>query len=214
LIVAVLALLFGDNWIGRIGTSSPPVEQPAVEQTPDLVSTGDIESAARGDRGNGFAQPASPPDLEVAPQAKSSENAGAKAAPSQVLAAAGGDNELLPDQAELVALLRGTLRAVSSGMKTGDYSRLLESATADFARHNSERRLQRVFSAGGVWDSGQTDAAPPNFEFPPTLTDGVLRMRGAFVLEQGVLQFDTLYRHSAGGWKLHGVAVKYMNARQ
>jgi hypothetical protein len=115
----------------------------------------------------------------------------------------------IPDEAGLAKLVWSTMAAVDHANNTRNYTVLRALGSRDFQATNSEAQLAAAFF--GLRQQGvnliDTLAIEPEYEFPPRIEGGALRIRGAFRMRPQAVQFDLLYAW-APGWLLKGVAVR------
>ena len=121
----------------------------------------------------------------------------------------------VPDDMALAKLLWSTMAAIDHANKTGNYSVLRSLGSPGFQQGNSVENLAAVFAVlrQERLDLADTLVFQPNYEFPPVIVQGLLRLRGMFRMRPRGVQFDLLYQWN-GGWTLHGVAVRSVATTQ
>lgn len=121
----------------------------------------------------------------------------------------------VPDDMALAKLLWSTMAAIDHANKTGNYSVLRSLGSPGFQQANSVENLGAVFAVlrQERLDLADTLVFQPVYEFPPTIVQGLLRLRGTFRMRPRGVQFDLLFQWN-GGWTLHGVAVRSVATTQ
>jgi hypothetical protein len=115
----------------------------------------------------------------------------------------------IPDEGGVAKLVWSTMAALDHANKTGNYAVLRGLGSRDFQGTNSEAVLSRAFAALRLQGVNLIDtlAIEPEYEFPPHLEGGALRIRGAFRMRPQAVQFDLLFAWNQG-WMLHAIAVR------
>jgi hypothetical protein len=115
----------------------------------------------------------------------------------------------IPDETGIARLVWSTMAAVDHANKTGNYAVLRGLGSPDFQASNSEVALSGVFVPLRQQRLNLSDtlSIEPDYEFPPRLEGGLLRVRGAFRMRPQAIQFDLLFQWNQG-WMLQGIAVR------
>jgi hypothetical protein len=125
-------------------------------------------------------------------------------------AAAAQDTPAPPDRFETARLVWNTLIAVDHANRTGNYSVLRDLAAPGFRKANDPARLAAIFAKVREQELGLGRvvlAAPVYAEPPKVLENGLYRVKGSFPARPVGVNFDLLYQHAEGEWRLFGIGV-------
>ena len=124
-------------------------------------------------------------------------------------------NPPLPDSFKLDMLIRTTLIALSQANQTGNYTVLRDLGAPSFQLSNSAARLTEAFAD---LRQRKLDFSPILF-FNPKLVrqpavDGAgrLRLTGFMDTQPERINFDMMFEHVGGDWRLFGLAVQMQPA--
>ena len=114
------------------------------------------------------------------------------------------------DENTALRLIWSTMIGIQQANDSGNYSVFRDIAAPGFQAANNPAQLTQLFS--GIRDSAtdlsHTLMITPEYEIAPQVRDdGLLRMRGRFVMRPKPINFDLLYQQVKGQWRLVGVAV-------
>lgn len=114
----------------------------------------------------------------------------------------------LPDQ--ILYLIRSTLLTLDAANRTGNYSVLRESATAEFQQRNSTADLALIFAdlrRRGV-DLAPVAVTVPHLSVQPVPdAQGRLRLAGQIAAGAQTVGFDLVFVVAAEHWKLDAVSI-------
>lgn len=121
----------------------------------------------------------------------------------------------MPDPYKMSMLIRTTLIALSQANLTGNYTVLRDLGSPAFQATNSAARLTEAFTD---LRQRRLDFAPVLFVNPklvrqPSLDEaGRLRLRGFMETRPEQINFDMMFEHVGGDWRLFGLAVQMQQA--
>jgi hypothetical protein len=121
----------------------------------------------------------------------------------------------MPDPYKMSMLIRTTLIALSQANLTGNYTVLRDLGSPAFQAVNSAARLTEAFTE---LRQRRLDFSPILFFDPklvrePALDEaGRLRLRGFIETRPEQINFDMLFEHVGGDWRLFGLAVQMQPA--
>lgn len=125
-------------------------------------------------------------------------------------ASAAPDRVPLPDRAETARLVWSTLIAVDQANKTGNYSVLRDLGAPGFRNANNPARLAGIFEKLREPDIGLGRAVlyAPEYSEPPKIQEnGMLRVTGVIPMRPEGVEFDMLFQHVDGAWRLFGIGI-------
>ncbi len=115
----------------------------------------------------------------------------------------------VPSSEALVVMIRSTLLALSHANTTNNYSVLNSLGTRSFQAKNPPRQLASTFQAfrDNRIDMSPVVAIAPQLALQPTITNGTLRLVGAFPSRPMQVNFDLNFVPEDGAWKMSDMAV-------
>ena len=122
---------------------------------------------------------------------------------------------VMPDPYKMSMLIRTTLIALSQANLTGNYTVLRDLGSPAFQAVNSAARLTEAFTE---LRQRRLDFSPILFFDPklvrePALDEaGRLRLRGFIETRPEQINFDMMFEHVGGDWRLFGLAVQMQPA--
>lgn len=117
---------------------------------------------------------------------------------------------VMPDEASLVALVRGAILALNQANLTGDYAVLRGLGSAGFREANSAEALAASFAnlRGRGLDLGPVAVIEPRlFRAAAIDGDGYLRITGYFPSRPEQVNYDMAFEFGDGRWQLFGIGV-------
>lgn len=117
---------------------------------------------------------------------------------------------VMPDEASLVALVRGAILALNQANVTGDYAVLSALAAPGFRDANSAASLAASFAnlrTRGI-DLSPVAVIDPRLFRPAAIDgDGYLRVTGYFPSRPEQVNYDLAFEFIEGRWRLFGIGV-------
>ncbi|MEJ0005123.1 MAG: hypothetical protein WDM77_01710 [Steroidobacteraceae bacterium] len=116
----------------------------------------------------------------------------------------------VPNDAELVALLRATLEKVDYGNKTGDYHTLYGELTPQVQKVVDLPKLSAALEGFRKLrvDMGPVTRTIPLYEHPPQVSpDGLLLLRGTFPTSPREIRFDFGFARIDDQWRIQALTV-------
>ncbi len=116
----------------------------------------------------------------------------------------------MPDAYKLNMMIRSSIIALNQANQTGNYTVLQDLAAPAFRASNDSARLTQIFAA---LRQRQLDLTPVLFFTPKLIAEpqiapnGLLRLTGYFPTAPERVNFDLLYQHADGQWRLFGIGV-------
>jgi hypothetical protein len=114
----------------------------------------------------------------------------------------------IPQEAELMVLLRSTLLAVNQAGLTGNYTVLRDLGSPGFRSKNSAEHLMANFQSIRNIDMGSVAVLPANLVRQPAIdANGRLRLTGFFPSKPGQVNFDLAFEVVDSRWRLSAMAL-------
>jgi hypothetical protein len=114
----------------------------------------------------------------------------------------------IPQEVELMILLRSTLLSVNHANLTGNYTVLRDLGTPDFQRQNSADRLLANFQSIRNIDIGAVAVLSANLVREPSIdAKGRLRLTGFFPSKPEQVNFDLAFEMIDRRWRLSSMAL-------
>ncbi|MGF7162256.1 hypothetical protein FHS85_003899 [Rhodoligotrophos appendicifer] len=132
---------------------------------------------------------------------------------AQVSATAGGieRSQDIPQDRELIAIIRGTVTAFDQANRTGNYTVFRQLASNPFQDENSVEKLSSIFKewrTGGFNLSSLAALDPIMTRKPMVDRRGLLRLAGTYKTSSGALTFDLAFAADPErGWVLFGLTM-------
>jgi hypothetical protein len=136
-----------------------------------------------------------------------------RAAPAQMTPAAAAAQASavspLPSGEAMVVMIRSALLALSHANTTNNYSVLNSLGTRSFQAKNPPRQLASAFQAfrENRIDMSPVVAIAPQLSLQPAVSNGTLRLVGAFPSRPMQVNFDLNFVPEDGAWKMSDMAV-------
>lgn len=117
----------------------------------------------------------------------------------------------MPDDGQILLLIRTALLTLNDALQSGNYTVLRDVAAPGFRQANSAAKLGRIFSnleSQGV-DLSSVAVMEPKLDPKPKLDNktNTLRITGLFPGKPVGISFDLLYQVVGGKWRLFGISV-------
>lgn len=107
-------------------------------------------------------------------------------------------------------LIRSTLLTLNDANHTGNYTVLRDLAAPDFQAKNTAADLAHIFAdlRRRNFDLFAVAFAAPQLSMPPYIgPDKMLRLTGYFPTRPLQINFDLMFQHVGGRWRLFGISV-------
>lgn len=116
----------------------------------------------------------------------------------------------VPDDPGVVILIRTTLVALNHANRTGNYTVLRDLGAPSFASANSAARLGQIFARlrRRNLDLGPVTVVAPKLHRQPFIDEqGMLRLAGHVPSRPVQVNFNLVFQHAGGHWRLFGISV-------
>ena len=105
-------------------------------------------------------------------------------------------------------LIRGHLAALQQADETGNYQVLEGLGSRAFQAANPPQRLAQMFAGLRAYNISAVLVTEPKFtELPHLTVEGMLAMRGQYVIDGKLLQFTLIFQPEAGHWRMFGIGA-------